>query len=113
MVMMGAMSDRKLVYSTDPKEMEKQKQKPTPGWNPSNVCLKLRLETKSRGGKAVTVIYDLPHDHPKWEEICKKLKNRCACGGTYKKDTLTIEIQGDHREKIRPLLEAEGFKVKG
>jgi translation initiation factor 1 len=107
------MSDRKLVYSTDPKEMEKQNKKVAPNWNPASVCLKLRLETKSRGGKAVTVIYDLPYDHPKWDEICKKLKNRCACGGTYKKDSLTIEIQGEHRDKIRSVLEQEGFKVKG
>ena len=107
------MSDRKLVYSTDPKDMEKQSAKRPVKWEPSNICLKLRLETKSRGGKAVTVIYDLPFDHPKWDEICKKLKNRCACGGTYKKDTLTIEIQGEHRDKIRPILLAEGFKVKG
>ena len=48
------MSDRKLVYSTDPKEMEKQSKKVVPNWNPSSVCLKMRLETKSRGGKAVT-----------------------------------------------------------
>ncbi len=42
------------------------------------------------------------------EEILRKLKKKLACGGTYKDGKL--ELQGDHREKIKKLLSSEfGF----
>lgn len=42
------------------------------------------------------------------EEILRKLKKKLACGGTYKNERL--ELQGDHREKVKKLLVNEfGF----
>ncbi len=41
------------------------------------------------------------------EEILRKLKKKLACGGTYKNGRL--ELQGDHREKIKKLLQDLGF----
>ncbi len=41
------------------------------------------------------------------EEILRKLKKKLACGGTYKNGRL--ELQGDHREKIKKLLQDIGF----
>ena len=63
---------------------------------------KIKITTdKKRYGKIVTVItgFDKEIDIKK---IAKTLKNELACGGTYKKDL--IELQGDHRKKIQPLL---------
>ena len=41
------------------------------------------------------------------EELLKKLKKKLACGGTYKNGKL--ELQGDHREKVKKLLTELGF----
>ena len=43
-------------------------------------------------------------------KLLKKLKSQCGSGGTMKDDTL--EIQGDHRQKLVKLLDDLGYKVK-
>lgn len=73
--------------------------------------LKLRIEKNGRGGKTVSVIYNLPDHPPYFKELLKKLKNLCATGGALKESEL--EIQGDHLEKIRNYLKNLGFQVKG
>ena len=40
----------------------------------------------------------------------KKLRSACGAGGTVKDGTL--EIQGEHRDRIVALLEREGHKVQ-
>lgn len=42
--------------------------------------------------------------------MLKKIKSRCGTGGTQKGDLL--EIQGDHREVIKELLEQQGYQVR-
>ncbi|MFQ5531765.1 MAG: stress response translation initiation inhibitor YciH [Candidatus Nanoarchaeia archaeon] len=61
---------------------------------------------KKRYGKIVTVVtgFESGIDVKK---IAKALKNELACGGTYKDGT--IELQGDHTKKIKPLLVELGF----
>jgi translation initiation factor 1 len=41
------------------------------------------------------------------KDLIKKLKSALACGGTYKNNQ--IELQGNHRENVKKLLEKEGF----
>lgn len=62
---------------------------------------------RKRYGKIVTIVsgFDKGIDLKK---IAKTLKNELACGGTYKEDA--IELQGDHRDKIKPLLIRLGFE---
>lgn len=75
----------------------------------------LRIEKQGRGGKTVTVIDRLPKQELFLKDLCSDLKKKCGTGGTY--DTAgqegLIEIQGDHREKIRALLSAKGIASKG
>lgn len=78
--------------------------------NPSLYTLKVRLEKNGRGGKMVTVIFELPQNEAYFKEVEKKLKGHCGTGGAFKNNM--IEIQGDHREKIKTYLEKLGFKVK-
>ena len=73
----------------------------------------LRREKAHRGGKTVIVVDDFA-THLRLseiEEIARKLRAACGCGGTVK--DRTVEIQGDQPAKIRALLEAEGFQVAG
>ena len=62
---------------------------------------------KKRYGKIVTVIsgFESGIDIKK---ITKDLKNVLACGGTYKGDS--IELQGDHRKKVKDILVGFGFE---
>lgn len=70
----------------------------------------MRLEKSGRGGKAVTVLFELPLDEAGLKDLLKTLKTRCGTGGALKGQTL--EIQGDHREAIEKLLAERGLKVK-
>lgn len=110
----------RVVYSSD-----KGRICPTCGWPtddchcskkldqpvPAKVTAKLRLEKKGRGGKSVTVVDALPDNAPFLEELAKALKKACATGGTVK--PAAVELAGDVRERVRPLLLARGFVVKG
>ena len=78
---------------------------------PEQVCLKFRIEKKGRGGKDVTIIYEIPENPPYFKKLLKELKNYVGSGGTFKEDHL--EIQGDHRKKLKDYLEKKGFQTKG
>lgn len=78
---------------------------------PARVVAKLRVEKAGRGGKTVTVVYDLPRNAPFLKELCTDLKRACGTGGTVENDT--VELQGDRRDQVRDLLRTRGFLVKG
>ena len=61
---------------------------------------------KKRYGKIVTLVTGFESGID-MKKITKALKNGLACGGTYKGNT--IELQGDHRKKIKELLVKIGF----
>jgi translation initiation factor 1 len=71
----------------------------------------LRIEKAGRRGKTVTVVESLPRNKPFLNELAGEFKRACATGGKIIEDR--IEIQGDHREKLRELLGAKGWVVKG
>lgn len=77
---------------------------------PSQLTVKIRLEKKARGGKSVTLLFNLPHNPEYFKDLCKKLKAHCGTGGSFKNDN--IEIQGDQKNKIKLFLENIGFKVQ-
>ena len=76
----------------------------------SDGTVRIRLETKGRKGKGVTVVAGIPLPEAELEALGKKLKQKCGSGGTVKENQ--IEIQGDHRELIIGELTVLGFKVK-
>ena len=62
---------------------------------------------KRRYGKYITVVEGLSKDvDPK--KILKDLKTRLACGGTLKDGA--IELQGNHRERVKAILVKLGFQ---
>jgi translation initiation factor 1 len=72
--------------------------------------VRIRRETKGRGGKAVSVVDGLPLAGEELKTLAKQLKKRCGVGGSVK--GLSIEIQGDARELIKAELEKRGYTVK-
>ncbi|MEM3832100.1 MAG: stress response translation initiation inhibitor YciH [Thermoprotei archaeon] len=66
--------------------------------------IKIRLE-KRRWGREVTIIEGL--ENSELERTAKLLKNKLACGGTYKDER--IELQGDHRNRVKEILISIGY----
>lgn len=78
---------------------------------PAKISCVLRLEKKGRGGKTVTVVAGLPRNGAFLSALASELKRACGTGGTAADEA--VEIQGDQRERLRPLLAAKGWVVKG
>ena len=74
----------------------------------SDGIVRVMRDRKQRGGKMVTVITGLPASD--LNPMAQQLKKLCGSGGTVKDGT--IEIQGDHCDKVQAKLTAQGYKVK-
>ena len=72
--------------------------------------VRLRRETKGRGGKAVTIIDGIPLVGAELKTLAKALKQKCGVGGAIKDGS--IEIQGDQRDLLLIELEQRGYSVK-
>jgi len=73
--------------------------------------VRLRIERQGRGGKTVTVADGFTRHLADLENLAKGLKRSCGTGGTVRWGV--IELQGDCRDRVRPMLQKEGFVVKG
>jgi translation initiation factor 1 len=103
-----------IVYSTDPgfRHDEELPAEETPA--PRQQKLRVRLDTKQRAGKAVTLVEHFIGRTEDIEDLGKRLKTYCGTGGSVK-DGLII-IQGDQRDKILQWLlknEYSGTKKAG
>ena len=100
-----------VVYSTDPGFQYQYNDEPeiqTP--EPKHQDLRVQLDKKQRGGKAVTLITGFIGTETDLEILGKKLKQKCGTGGAAKNGE--ILVQGDFRDKIIEMLRNDGFKVK-
>ena len=97
-----------IVYSTDAsfKLKEDQAEATTPAAEQQN--LRIKLDTKHRAGKAVTLVEGFTGNNNDAAELGKKLKSFCGTGGSVKDGD--IIVQGDNREKVFNLLLKNVFK---
>ena len=97
-----------LVYSTDPdfkiatSEFDAAETLP-----PAQQKLKIKLDSKKRAGKSVTLVLEFVGKETDREELGKKLKALCGTGGSAKDGE--IIIQGDNRDKILQWLQKNGY----
>ena len=77
---------------------------------PSDGVVRLFRDRGGRNGKTVTVIRGLPERGPALEDRVAQMKRICGAGGTLKDGT--VEIQGDHRERLAEHLRTLGYTVK-
>ena len=71
----------------------------------------VRISVDSRRyGKVVTVIDGIDENDIDINDLAKQLQNKCAAGGTSKDGR--IELQGDHKKKVKAVLEDMGFKTE-
>jgi len=69
---------------------------------------KIKVYTmKKKFSKIVTLIEGIDEHQIDLWNLAKTLKQKCACGGTAKNGR--IELQGDHRDKVRDVLMDAGF----
>jgi len=114
--------DRRLVYSTEHGSLDKPMQKKAGKKrrrvatatmvikNPNKQGIRIRRESKGRGGKTVSIVDGLPLDDAALKKLLKQLKRSLGSGGAVKNGML--EIQGDHRDKLLILLEKLGHKAR-
>jgi len=102
----GALSGAGLpVASSRPVENPKAKIE-----NPKNRGrVEIKRTTAGRGGKTVTLVTGFVGiGLPEKEQLSKKMRGACGCGGTVKDGD--IEIQGDQRETVARILTEAGFR---
>lgn len=70
----------------------------------------MRLETKGRGGKSVTVLWNFPFEETQIRDLMRTVQNKKACGASYKDGR--VEFQGDLREDLKKFFTEQGWKLQ-
>lgn len=103
----NSQNNSRLVYSTDGGRVDPVKISQAPV---SDGTVRIKRESKGRGGKGVSVITGLGLDATALKQLAKELKQRLGVGGAVKQHD--IEIQSDQRDKLKSELESRGYTVK-
>jgi translation initiation factor 1 len=72
--------------------------------------VRVSLQTKGRGGKAVTLVKGVALDAAALAALGKQLRTACGSGGTVKDGV--IEIQGDHCALVLATLGKQGIDAR-
>jgi len=96
-----------IVYSTNPDFKIEEESTPQESLTPKQQKLKVRLDTRQRAGKAVTLVEGFIGPDEELDNLGRQLKTHCGTGGSVKDGE--ILIQGDQRDKITQWLIAKGF----
>jgi translation initiation factor 1 len=100
-----------IVYSTDPGfKPESNEPEEVDTLAPAQQQLRVKLDTKKRAGKVVTLVEGFVGKEDDLEKLGKELKTKCGAGGSAK-DGLIL-IQGDYKDKVVKWLQDWGYKAK-
>jgi translation initiation factor 1 len=100
-----------VVYSTNPDYQYQYDDEPeAETLAPAKQRLRVNLDRHHRGGKTVTLVTGFIGTDDDLQALGKTLKSRCGVGGAAKDGE--IIIQGDHLDKVRQLLVADGYNVR-
>lgn len=99
----------KIVYSTNPDYRLEEEGSEQESVAANQQTLYVKLE-RLKGGKIATIVENFVGSESDLEALGKLLKNKCGTGGTVKDGI--ILIQGEQREKVIGLLNAQGYKTK-
>ena len=78
--------------------------------DPADGIVRLHRGKSVKGGKPGTHVVGLPGTDADLDKVLKHCKQTLGTGGT-RQDRVLV-IQGDHRSKLQPLLQALGHQVK-
>ncbi len=100
-----------VVYSTNPDFQyqydEEQEAETLPT---AKQKLRVQIDRHHRGGKVVTLVTGFVGTDDDLQELGRLLKNKCGVGGSAKDGE--IIVQGEHLEKVKQILTAEGYNVR-
>lgn len=82
---------------------------PAPARKMRSEIIKMRRE-KRGGGREVVILEGFPRGGYDLEALARELKRRLGTGGSVR--GFTLEIQGDHRDKLAEALREHGFRAK-
>jgi len=100
-----------MVFSTNPDfQYEKGEEQQAESLAKNKQTLYVELDKKGRKGKAATLITGFVGSDDELKELARNLKTKCGVGGSTRDGE--ILIQGDFRDKIIQMLQAEGYKTK-
>lgn len=99
-----------LVYSTDPNFSVEEEHVEQETLSVTQQKLKVKLDTKQRAGKVVTLVEGFIGTQSDLENLGKQLKTKCGTGGSAKDGQ--IIIQGDYKIKVIENLQKMGYSVK-
>lgn len=100
-----------MVFSTNPDfQYEKDEEQQAESLPKNKQTLSVELDKKGRKGKAATLITGFVGSDDELKELARNLKTKCGVGGSTRDGE--ILIQGDFRDKIIQMLQAEGYKTK-
>ena len=99
---------RGFIYSTDPNFHFEEEQSIEETLLSPQQKLRVKLETKHRGGKVVTIVTGFIGKDDDLQELAKKIKHFCGTGGSAKDGE--IIVQGDNCEKILQWLLKNDYK---
>ena len=101
---------RGFIYSTDPNfNFEPEQAAIADTLPPAKQALRIKLDTKHRAGKAVTLITGFIGTADDVEKLGKQLKNFCGTGGSVKDAEMIV--QGDQRDKVLQWLLKNGYSA--
>lgn len=100
---------RGVVMRTDPGR-SRAAARPTQPAAAGPAKVRVGRETSGRSGKGVSVISGLPLVGEELEALATRLKKLCGAGGAVKDST--IEIQGEHRDRLVAELVKMGYEAK-
>jgi translation initiation factor 1 len=98
-----------IVYSTDPAFGADSGSDAPATPPPPQQRLRIRLETKHRGGKTATIVSGFVGRPADLEELGRRLKGHCGTGGSAKDGE--VIIQGDQQAKVKALLTSLGYRL--
>ena len=96
-----------IVFSTDPHFSFPEGNQEMETLHPEQQRLRVKLDTRQRAGKVVTLVEGFQGKPSDLEVLGKELKSKCGTGGTVKDGI--ILIQGSYLEKVRQFLKQKGY----
>lgn len=98
-----------IVYSTDPTFSYSSDEPAIDTLPVDQQKLRVRIDTKQRAGKMVTLVEGFVGAENDLEQLGKQLKNLCGTGGSVKDGM--ILVQGNHADKILVWLQKQGYSA--
>ena len=103
------MKNSNLVYSTDVGRIGSKNSSLSTNLQSTNI-IALKLDTKARKGKVVTIASGFNLSQIEIKSVMRQLKKKCSTGGTIKNNS--IELQGNFIESVKSELTRQNFNIK-